>query len=119
MESLNKNKKESNSKTLKWIFARTKRFLPIVALISFFSAIVSLGGVSLALLSKKVLEIATGDAKGSFWIYGIAIVAVVLLQVALAGVDTFLKAIASSSFSSSFSSFISRFIISINVFIIS
>ena len=95
MESLNKNKKESNSKTLKWIFARTKRFLPIVALISFFSAIVSLGGVSLALLSKKVLEIATGDAKGSFWIYGIAIVAVVLLQVALAGVDTFLKAIAS------------------------
>ncbi len=94
MESLNKSKKENNGKTLKWIFARTKRFFPIVAVISLFSAIISLSGVALALLSKNVLEIATGDAKGEFWVYGIAIIAVVFLQVVLSGSDTFLKAYA-------------------------
>ena len=88
------NNKENNFKTLKWIFGRTKRFLPIVALISVFSAITSLCGVALALFSKSVLEVATGDSKGNFWIYGIAIVLLVFLQVALAGVDTFLKAYA-------------------------
>ncbi len=87
----NKNNEENNFKTLKWIFARTKHYLPVVGLISFFSAIVSLGGVVLALLSKRVLDIATGNAKGSFWVYGIAIISLVLLQVILSGTDTFLK----------------------------
>ena len=88
------NKKENNSKTLRWIFARTKRFIPVVALISFFSAIVSLSGIVLALLSKNVLEVATGDIDGNFWTYGIAILAVVALQIILAGTDTVLKAYA-------------------------
>jgi len=95
MESLNKKHNENNIKTLKWIFLRTKRFLPIVVLISVFSAIVALSGVFLAFLTKNVLEIATGDAKGNFWINGIAIVGLVILQVLLTGTDTFLKAFAS------------------------
>lgn len=95
MESLNKKHNENDIKTLKWIFLRTKRFLPIVVLISVFSAIVALSGVFLAFLTKNVLEIATGDAKGNFWINGIAIVGLVILQVLLTGTDTFLKAFAS------------------------
>jgi len=94
MKLLNKRKKDNNRETLKWIFARTKRFLPVVALISLFTAIVALSGVALALLSKNVLEVATGDAKGNFWVYGIAIIGLVILQVVLAGTDVFLKAYA-------------------------
>ena len=94
MESSNNKKKDNNLKTLKWIFCRTKKYLPLVALIAFFSAIVSLSGIALAWLSKYVLEIATGDYNGDFLFFGIAIVFVVLVQIILAGVDTVLKAYA-------------------------
>lgn len=88
---MNKQKKESNIETLKWIYARTKKFLPLVALISFFSAIVALSSVVLALFSKGIIDIATGNREGSFWNYAIAIIGIVLLQIVLAGVDTVLK----------------------------
>lgn len=94
MESSNKKNKDNNFKTLKWVFIRTKKYLPVVALIAVFSAIVSLSGISLAWLSKYVLEIATGDYEGSFLTFGIAILGVVILQIILAGVDTVLKAYA-------------------------
>ena len=93
MESL-KNKQQNNSQTLKWIFARTKKFIPLIVVISVFSAAVSLSGIVLALLSKNVLEIATGDAEGDFWFYAGLILAIVAVQILLFGADTILKAYA-------------------------
>lgn len=86
--------KGSNSKALLWIFSKTKRHLPLVALISLFSGIVSLGGIVLAYLTKIVLDIATKDMSGSFIAYAVLILAVVLIDLLLVSVDNILKAYA-------------------------
>lgn len=91
MELLNK-KKESNSKTLKWIFSRTKRFFPLVIVISVIGALISLSYIWLALLSKDVLDIATKNKSGSLIVYACLLVGVVLLQILLHGADSVLKA---------------------------
>ncbi len=91
---MNKNNKENNIKTLNWIIKHTKRFIPVVAVITFFTAVIALSGVLLPLISKKMLEIATGDAVGNFWVYAVLMLTVVLLQIILSGVDTVLKAYA-------------------------
>ncbi len=94
MKSSNKPKREGNGATLRWIFKCTKKYLPAVALISLFSIIVSLSSVELALLSKKVLEIATGDAEGELMSCALGLVGIVILQILLSGADTVLKAYA-------------------------
>ncbi len=52
--------------TLRWIYGRVRRFLPAVVLISLLGALASLSGVALALLSRSLLDIATGARTGSF-----------------------------------------------------
>ncbi len=84
-------KNQNNKRTLFWIYARCKKYIPHILLISFFSAIVSIGFIWLALLSKNVLEIATGDRQGSFLYHGLALAGLVILQVVLSGVDSILK----------------------------
>lgn len=81
-------KKENNKKALKWIYKRTKRYLPLVGVISVTSALISLSAVALALVTKSVLDVATGDAEGSIASYGILLFAVVILQVLLYAVDS-------------------------------
>ncbi|MBR7132660.1 MAG: ABC transporter ATP-binding protein [Clostridia bacterium] len=90
MESSNK-RKESNSKTLKWIYGRTKKYFPMVILISVLSVISSLSYIWLALLSKDVLDIATGSMQSDLMLYACLIVGVVLLQIILQGADSVLK----------------------------
>ncbi|MBR6510599.1 MAG: ABC transporter ATP-binding protein [Clostridia bacterium] len=90
-----KNKKDNNFKALLWIFKRTKKHIPLVAIISLFSGIVSLSGIVLAYLTKIVLDIATKDASGSFFKWAVAILGVVLLELILSSADTVLKAYAS------------------------
>lgn len=82
---------QNNKRTLAWLYARCKRYIPHIMLIAFFSAIVSIGFVWLALLSKNVLDIATGDREGSLLYNGLALAGLVLLQVVLSGVDSILK----------------------------
>ncbi len=83
--------KKSNKPVLMWIYKRVKRFLPAVILISLLSAVVSVIGVGLALISKSVLEVATGDKTGSFLYYGIALALLVVFQVVFSGVESYLK----------------------------
>lgn len=66
-------KKENNKATLKWIYARTKRFLPAVAVTSLISAFTAVSYVLLALITKRVLDIATKDAAGSLAAAGTAL----------------------------------------------
>lgn len=83
--------KEGNKKTLKWIYARIKRFLPLIVLISFISAVSAVSYVVLALLTKNVLDIATGAAEGSFAAAGTALFAVIALQVLLSAFQSVLN----------------------------
>ena len=59
------NKKSNDKKTLIWIFKRSKRYLPLVAVTSVLSAIESLTFIALALVSKNILDVATGSLDSS------------------------------------------------------
>lgn len=85
-------KKENNKSTLKWIYARTKRFLPAVAVTSLISAFTAVSYVLLALITKRVLDIATKDAAGSLAAAGTALFAVIAVQVILSACQSLLNA---------------------------
>lgn len=85
-------KKENNKATLKWIYARTKRFLPAVAVTSLISAFTAVSYVLLALITKRVLDIATKDAAGSLAAAGTALFAVIAVQVILSACQSLLNA---------------------------
>lgn len=85
-------KKEDNKATLKWIYARTKRFLPAVAVTSLISAFTAVSYVLLALITKRVLDIATKDAAGSLAAAGTALFAVIAVQVILSACQSLLNA---------------------------
>ncbi len=85
-------KKENNKATLKWIYARTKRFLPAVAVTSLISAFTAVSYVLLALITKRVLDIATKDATGSLAAAGTALFAVIAVQVILSACQSLLNA---------------------------
>lgn len=85
-------KKENNKATLKWIYARTKRFLPAVAVTSLISAFTAVSYVLLALITKRVLDIATKDAASSLAAAGTALFAVIAVQVILSACQSLLNA---------------------------
>ena len=85
-------KRENNKATLKWIYARTKRFLPAVAVTSLISAFTAVSYVLLALITKRVLDIATKDAAGSLAAAGTALFAVIAVQVILSACQSLLNA---------------------------
>lgn len=85
-------KKEDNKATLKWIYARTKRFLPAVAVTSLISAFTAVSYVLLALITKRVLDIATKNAAGSLAAAGTALFAVIAVQVILSACQSLLNA---------------------------
>ncbi len=83
------NNKESNFNTLKWIYKRTKKYFPLILFNAFLAVIVSLSYIALALLSKNVLDIATGNLKGEFSRYAFLLVAVIIIQIICSGADTY------------------------------
>jgi len=85
-------KKQSNKSTLKWIYRRIKRFLPAIIATALISAVTAVSYVVLALLTKKVLDIATGDAAGNLAAAGAALFAVIALQVTAGACQSLLKA---------------------------
>ena len=85
-------KRENNKATLKWIYARTKRFLPAVAVTSLISAFTAVSYVLLALITKRVLDIATKNAAGSLAAAGTALFAVIAVQVILSACQSLLNA---------------------------
>ena len=90
--------KNSNKAVLGWIYNRSKRYIPSVLVISLLAAFISVLFVGLALVSKTVLEIATGDQSGNLLNYGVLLSIFVILQVVCSGVESYLKARASGKF---------------------
>lgn len=85
------NKKENNSQTLKWIYKRTKKFLPSVLLLSVISALDALTFVALALISKNVLDVATGSGTGSITGHGMLLFGVIFAQIVLTAAQSLLN----------------------------
>lgn len=65
---------------LKWIYGYTKKQLWWVVMLSFLTGAISLGFILLALFSKRVLDIVTGDVKGSFEMAVFMIFLTIILQ---------------------------------------
>ena len=85
-------KNQSNESTLKWIYRRIKRFLPAIIATALISAVPAVSYVVLALLTKRVLDIATGDAAGNLAAAGAALFAVIALQVTAGACQSLLNA---------------------------
>ncbi len=74
---------EKSKYVLKWLYKYIKGQLWWVVFLSFITGAISLGYILLALVSKKILDIATGDINGNMLIAVAEVVGVILLQGAL------------------------------------
>lgn len=84
--------KENNGRALKWIYCRIRRYIPLTAAVSVISAMSALSFVALALITKRVMDIATGDTSGSLLKSGILLFAVIAIQVLLSAAQSILNA---------------------------
>lgn len=75
--------KNIKTSALKWVIKNSKSIFVMLALIIVVSVILSLCGVILALVSKNVIDAATGQSKGNFLNESIKLFAVVAAQIAL------------------------------------
>ena len=87
-------KKESNKTTLKWIYARIKKYLPLITAVSVVTALSACTGVGIALVTKQIFDIATKDSQGSILFAGIILFIIIAAQVLLSAVQSFLSAYA-------------------------
>lgn len=84
--------KENNGRALKWIYCRIRRYIPLTAAVSVVSALSALSFVALALITKRVIDIATGDTTGSLLKSGILLFAVIAIQILLSAAQSILNA---------------------------
>ncbi len=87
-------KKEGNKNTLKWIYARTKKYFPLITAVSLLTALSACTGVGIALVTKRIFDIATKDRGGSLVTAGLTLFAIIAAQVVLSAVQSFLSAFA-------------------------
>ena len=87
-------KKESNKKTLRWIYNRIKRYFPLIIAVTVLTAFSACTGVGIALMTKRIFDIATNDAVGSFTSAGLLLFAIIAAQVILSAAQSFLNAYA-------------------------
>ena len=85
------NKKINDKVAIKWIFRRSKRFLPLVALIALVAVTDAALFVGLAMFSKKLLDVATGAVEGSIVKSGITIIVAIVLHILLMAAQNFLN----------------------------
>ena len=85
------NKKEKNRETIFWIFRRTKRYLPLVALLSFIAIIDALIFVALALVSKRIIDVATGATDGSVIATGTLIFVIIFAHILFMALQSLLN----------------------------
>lgn len=76
-------KKENNSQALKWIYARSKKTLPMVILIAFINSAVSVLLILLAALSKDVINAGVEKATSKIVLCGVFLFASALLEIIL------------------------------------
>ncbi len=73
----------STKNVLVWIYNYTKRQLPWVVALALISGVVALGFIMLALVSKDILDIATGEKQGNIFLSAFAVVAIIAGQAIL------------------------------------
>lgn len=73
-------KSAKSKKALKWIYRYTGRQLWWIVFLSAITGAISLGYVLLAIVSKNILDIATGDSDGSLWLAILNIIGVIIFQ---------------------------------------
>lgn len=66
-----------------WVFARMRRDLGFIICLTIVSSVSTCLSIALALLSRQVLDIATGDATGNLLMCGIGLILVLVLQIVL------------------------------------
>ena len=66
-----------------WIFRHTKKYLWAVLLLAVMSGCVALGFILLALVSRRVIDIATGDASGGLIVNCGYLFGIILMQAVL------------------------------------
>ncbi len=80
--------KKIQTSALKWVIKNSKSIFLMLAFISVISVVLSLCGVALALVSKNVIDVATGQGNGSFFGESIKLFAVVAAQIILQAIDS-------------------------------
>ncbi len=88
--------KTNNKQTLGWIIGSAKRYIFAVVILAVLAAGISLSAVALALVSKNVLDIATGNSQGHFLRSGLLLFAIVVFQIVASGINSILKVIVNS-----------------------
>ena len=99
-------KKESNKNTLKWIYTRVKKYLPLIIAVSAVTAFSACTGVGIALVTKRIFDIATKDTGGSLVSAGLILFAIIAAQVAFSAVHSFLSAYISGKLTVSLRSYL-------------
>lgn len=83
--------KKGNSAALRWTAARTKKYIPAVAVITVLNVLLALSYVLLALVSRNVIDIATGDRQGDLIKTGSLLFLIVVLQVVMSAAVSLLR----------------------------
>lgn len=69
--------------SLQWIYKYSKKHIWAVVSLSIISALIALGFIELAILSKDVIDIATGKLKGNIFLYCAMFIGVISFQAVL------------------------------------
>lgn len=77
--------------SIAWIYRACKRFLPGVLFITLLSAISSVGYIVLAIASKGIIDVATGDADGNISHWVIVLASVVLIEIINSYLSSYLR----------------------------
>lgn len=80
--------KKIKTSALKWVIKNSKSIFLMLAFISVISVMLSLCGVALALVSKNVIDVATGQGNGNFFDESIKLFAVVAAQIILQAISS-------------------------------
>ncbi|MBE6732719.1 MAG: ABC transporter ATP-binding protein [Ruminococcaceae bacterium] len=75
-------------KELEWSLKRIKKFIPSIAFIAILNSLVSLSAVGLALVSKSVIDAATGHSENNFVFCAVILFAVLICELAAHGLSS-------------------------------
>ncbi len=88
-------KKDNNSNALKWIYARSKKTLPMVILIALINSAISVLLILLASLSKNIINAGVEKATSQIILCGAFLFGSALLEIVLGGIVSMLNVRAS------------------------
>lgn len=82
---------KNKDKELEWTLKRLKKFAPSIALITILNSLVAVSAVGLALVSKTVIDTATGHSDKNFTVCVVALFAILMLELASYGLSSIIN----------------------------